>query len=289
MPENTTTTTLFRTGRLLAGATVLVLSVGSLTACGPTDDKSGGDDSKSSSTASSSTSGPSAPGESSSSPDAGKSPGATPTTGPGASSSPMAKRHGDDPDDRLHQWMDFHSIPMYSDYHWPELENAAKIADGEKFFFEEHCGSQRTPQTDSLAHGAWIEKSRPGNNDGDQNWLAQETVADVKQGGKQNAPALFAGLAKELKACPSGTTSVKFTTQDSRHVAATMVFDGDNAPRPTTLHEYLAVDGDSVYELSMWVMPYNDGANKPDVAWPNPSDASVFDAMTLPGHPSKEH
>ncbi|MFI6770534.1 hypothetical protein [Streptomyces sp. NPDC050355] len=284
MPETTAASS--RTGRLLAAPLVLILSVGSLTACGPTDDGPHADGTRPSSVTSPSVtspsaSGPSAPGAPSV-PAAGKTAGTGPTTRHTASSSPAAGRDPDDPDDRLHQWMESGSIPMNASYHWPMLDTSARLADGEKFLFEEHCGARRTPETDSLARAAWMEKARPGKNDGDQNWLAQETIAAHLQDGKRKASALFGGLAKELQACGSAHTSVTYTTRDSRHVAATIVLDKDTA-RPTTLHEYLAVVGDNVLELSLWATPYHqDGGNKPDVAWPGPPDTSVFRAMTTP-------
>ncbi|MFE0191324.1 hypothetical protein [Streptomyces sp. NPDC058989] len=284
MPETTTASS--RTGRLLAAPLALALSVGSLTACGTTDDGPRADGTRPSAATSPSVtnpsaSGPSAPGTPSV-PAAGKTAGTGPTTPAGASSSPAAGRDPDDPDDRLHQWMESGSIPMNASYHWPMLDTSARLADGEKFLFEEHCGSRRTPETDSLARAAWIEKARPGRNDGDQNWLAQETIAAHRKDGERQASAMFRGLVRELRACAAADTSVTYTTQDSRHVAATLVLDKD-APRPTTLHEYLAVVGDNVLELGLWVTPYHqDGGNKPDVAWPGPPDADVFQAMTTP-------
>ncbi|MCZ0970538.1 hypothetical protein O1L55_01405 [Streptomyces albulus] len=171
---------------------------------------------------------------------------------------------------------------MNSVYHWPVLETSARVADGEKFRFEEVCRAQRPARLDSLADGAWMEKARPGTNDGDQNWLAQETIAAFRTGEDQQASDVFVGLVEELRACASARNSVRFTTRDARHAVATIVLEKD-APRPTTLHEYLAVGQNNVLELSMWATPYHqDGGNEPDVVWPGPSDTAVLDAMTAP-------
>jgi hypothetical protein len=173
------------------------------------------------------------------------------------------------------------SIPLNSDYHWPQLAGIAVAAPAPRFRFEEFC---RTPQlpNDPSAY-AIADKAVVGGPDGQ--WQLQAQIihwrGDTSTGG-QSAQSVFNAANLALRLCPvtAPQFAVTLTTDAIDRMAAVLTAPG------LIVHQYVLSHPQSstVSELVMWNTTTPGGPAQ--VPWPSGADtvadAQVFDAMSAP-------
>ena len=178
-------------------------------------------------------------------------------------------------------WPTSASIPLNSDYHWPQLAGVAVPAPAPRFRFEEFC---RTPQLPNDPRAfAVAEKAVVGAPDGQ--WQLQSQIVhwrgDTSAGG-QSAQSVFNAANVALRLCPvtAPQFTVSLTTDAVDRMAAVLTAPG------VTVHQYVLShpQSSSVSELVLWNTTAPGGSAQ--VPWPSGAetvvDTQVFDAMSAP-------
>jgi hypothetical protein len=168
-------------------------------------------------------------------------------------------------------WIAPTSIPVYHEYHWPNLAGLAVTALAPRLKFEELCASPPRHDPRDYAVAARVNVGNPGGH-----WQLQAQVihwrGDTPTGG-QLAESVFDVAVAGLRGCQATAPlqSPSVTVDEFNRLAA--VISG-----PVVLHEYLVVHprSSTVTELSLW------SASPPQLPWPVISDAAVLDAMAAP-------
>ncbi|MDH6126079.1 hypothetical protein [Kitasatospora sp. GP82] len=256
-----------RSTTLTKTAAALLVALGSLTACGPTDDPAPAAGSVAAapvpdkSAADSPTAAPSG-----TAPSATAGSGAAPATGVPASA-----------------WAAASGIPMAAQYHWGSPADVAQAVQNPKFEFEQLCMSSRDPSNDLSDWKGPAAQAHLAAGQNFADWQVQQTVVHfpgTSSGGAQLAHALYRGLTDELKACgrsaKGATVKVTSTGGDAgnSNLAATVTVP-ESGGGAYTLHQYLSLTGRTVTELALW-------SDHPTHQWSAPADAAVLGPLESP-------
>lgn len=254
--------------RLVTATAAALLCAGALSACGP--DNSGQDGGRSAAPAAPTTAAPAGGGT------AKPTAGATKPTGEGADKGVPAKA-----------WMDTKSIPMDETYHFAPLAANAKPVTGPVDFKGMELCHAAPPKGEEYMYTDGAARAKAAVGFGGDRWTAQQTVdfwgdPTHSSGNAQTAAAIKRAITEAVTNCaktaPGATVKVASAT-DAPYFAATVTApqaDGSTA----TLHEYVALGGGAVTELSVWAT--TKGGAQPKDAWKAPEDKYVATGMTAP-------
>ena len=170
-------------------------------------------------------------------------------------------------------WVPPWSIPLNSQYGWPQLAALAVTSPGPRFRFEEICASPPTPPPDPRGYVV-AERALVVNPPGQ--WQLQAQVlhwtGETWRGGELAEQVFTAALAA-LRACQQTNllASPSLTVDEPDRLAA--VISG-----PVIVHQYLVANraNSSISELALWAV------GPPLTPWPPIADAAVLDALGAP-------
>ena len=170
-------------------------------------------------------------------------------------------------------WVPPWSIPLNSQYGWPQLAALAVTSPGPRFRFEEICASPPPPPPDPRGYVV-AERALVVNPPGQ--WQLQAQVlhwtGETWRGGELAEQVFTAALAA-LRACQQTNllASPLLTVDEPDRLAA--VISG-----PVIVHQYLVANraNSSISELALWAV------GPPLTPWPPIADAAVLDALGAP-------
>lgn len=170
-------------------------------------------------------------------------------------------------------WVPPWSIPLNSQYGWPQLAALAVTSPGPRFRFEEICASPPPPPPDPRGYVV-AERALVVNPPGQ--WQLQAQVlhwtGETWRGGELAEQVFTAALAA-LRACQQTNllASPSLTVDEPDRLAA--VISG-----PVIVHQYLVANraNSSISELALWAV------GPPLTPWPPIADAAVLDALGAP-------
>jgi len=170
-------------------------------------------------------------------------------------------------------WVPPWSIPLNSQYGWPQLAALAVTSPGPQFRFEEICASPPPPPPDPRGYVV-AERALVVNPPGQ--WQLQAQVlhwtGETWRGGELAEQVFTAALAA-LRACQQTNllASPSLTVDEPDRLAA--VISG-----PVIVHQYLVANraNSSISELALWAV------GPPLTPWPPIADAAVLDALGAP-------
>lgn len=170
-------------------------------------------------------------------------------------------------------WVPPWSIPLNSQYGWPQLAALAVTSPGPRFRFEEICASPPPPPPDPRGYVV-AERALVVNPPGQ--WQLQAQVlhwtGETWRGGELAEQVFTAALAA-LRTCQQTNllASPSLTVDEPDRLAA--VISG-----PVIVHQYLVANraNSSISELALWAV------GPPLTPWPPIADAAVLDALGAP-------
>ncbi len=170
-------------------------------------------------------------------------------------------------------WVPPWSIPLNSQYGWPQLAGLAVTSPGPRFRFEEVCASPPTGLSDPRGY-AVAERALVLNPPGQ--WQLQAQVlhwTGETWRGAELVEQVFAAAVAALRACQQTNppASPSLTAEGPDRFAA--VISG-----PVILHQYLVANraNSTISELALW------SVGPPLTPWPPVTDGTVLDTLGAP-------